>query len=173
MADQFRIRDAAPAADGDGVWSVLEPIFRRGDTYAIDPGISRDDALRFWFDHARARVAVVDGWIAGAYYLGPNQAAGGSHVANCGYAVHPEARGVGLGRSMCIDSLEVARDEGFHAMQFNLVVSTNEAAVRLWQELGFDIVGTIPDGFDHPRLGFVDAYVMYRILWDQCPSASR
>lgn len=159
------IRDADPAADAEGVWSILEPIFRRGDTYAIAPEISREDALAFWFDHPRVRVSQLsDGWIAGTYFLGPNQAGAGRHVANCGYAVHPEARGLGLGRSMCTDSLDVARAEGFHAMQFNLVVSTNEAAVHLWQDLGFDVVGTIPEAFDHPEVGFVDAHVMYRAL---------
>lgn len=164
MPNQADIRDADPAGDADAVWAVLEPIFRRGDTYAVDPCISREDALAFWFTHDRVRVAVVDGWVAATYYLGPNQAGGGRHVANCGYAVHPDAKGLGLGRSLCRDSLDVARDAGFKAMQFNLVVSTNEAAVHLWQDLGFAIVGTIPEAFDHPEFGLVDAYVMHRSL---------
>ena len=164
MADRTVVRDANPAVDGDALWLVLEPILRGGETYAIDPEISRDDALSFWCDHQRVRIAVVDDWVAGTYFLGPNQAGGGRHVANCGYAVHPEARGIGLGRSMCIDSLGVARTEGFRAMQFNFIVSTNEAAVHLWRDLGFGIVGTIPEAFEHPALGFVDTYVMYRTL---------
>lgn len=164
MADTPTIRDADPTVDGEAVWSVLQPILRKGHTYAIDPTISRGDALAFWFDHVRVRVAVVDGRVAGTFFLGPNHAGPGRHVANCGYAVHPDARGAGLGRAMCIDSLAVARREGFRAMQFNLVVSTNEAAVHLWRDLGFDVVGTIPDGFEHPRLGFVDAHVMHRTL---------
>ena len=110
------------------------------------------------------RVAVIEGWIAGTYYLGPNNAGAGGHVANCGFAVHPAARGSGLGRSMCTDALDVARAEGFHAMQFNLVVSTNESAIHPWRALGFDVVGTIPDAFDHPEVGLVDAHVMYRAL---------
>lgn len=164
MPDQPAIRDADRDADGDAVWSVLEPVFRHGETYAIDPDIDREDALAYWFAHPLVRVAVVDDWIAGTYYLGPNQAGGGRHVANCGYAVHPRGRGLGIGRSMCTDSLEVARQAGFQAMQFNLVVSTNRAAVHLWRDLGFEIVGTIPEGFDHPRAGLVDAYVMHRSL---------
>lgn len=164
MHEQTVVRDADPTGDAGAVWAVLEPILRRGDTYAIDPGISREDALDLWFDHGRVRVAVVDGWVAGTYYLGPNQAGGGRHVANCGYAVHPDARGRGLGRSLCLDSLDVARAEGFRAIQFNLVVSTNEAAVHLWRDLGFTIIGTIPDAFDHPDQGLVDAHVMHRML---------
>lgn len=164
MADQSAIRDADLVADGDAVWSVLEPVFRGGDTYAVDPDIGREDALSYWFGHGLVRVAVVDDRVVATYYLGPNHAGGGRHVANCGYAVHPHGRGRGLGRSMCADSLEVARDLGFEAMQFNLVVSTNEAAVHLWRDLGFEIVGTIPEAFDHPQAGLVDAYVMHRSL---------
>ncbi|HEX2027049.1 MAG TPA: GNAT family N-acetyltransferase [Nitriliruptorales bacterium] len=143
---------------------MLEPVFRRGDTYAIDPDISREDALAFWFEHQLVRVAVGDGGVAATYYLGPNHAGRGRHVANCGYAIHPDARGLGLGRALCADSLNVARREGFKAMQFNLVVSTNQAAVHLWQDFGFEIVGTVPEAFDHPHEGFIDAYVMHRRL---------
>lgn len=158
------VRDAAAASDGEGVWAILEPTFRRGDTYAVDPAITRADALAFWFDHARVRVAVLDGRVVGTYYLGPNQSGPGRHVANCGYAVAVEARGAGVGRLMGRDSLEVAREAGFLAMQFNLVVSTNADAVHLWRSLGFEVVGTVPRGFDHPDHGLVDAHVMHRML---------
>jgi ribosomal protein S18 acetylase RimI-like enzyme len=72
----------------------------------------------------------------------------------------PDATGRGVARAMCAHSLERARERGFHAMQFNFVVSTNARAVRLWQSFGFEIIGRLPKAFDHPRLGFVDAYVM-------------
>jgi GNAT superfamily N-acetyltransferase len=163
MADTS-IRDADVTADADAIWAVLEPIFRRGDTYAIDVDITREDALDFWFGHAEVRVAVVDHRVLGTYYLDRNQAGNGSHVANCGYAVHPEARGLGLGRAMCADSLDRARGAGFTAMQFNFVVSTNLDAIHLWKEMGFEVVGTIPDGFRHPDRGYVDAFVMHRHL---------
>ncbi len=158
------VRDAEVASDGDGVWAILEPTFRRGDTYAVDPSITRGDALAGWFDHARVRVAVHGDLIVGTYYLGPNQAGPGSHVANCGYAVDVRARGAGVGRLMGLDSLAVARADGFRAMQFNLVVSTNDGAVHLWRSLGFEVLGTIPEGFDHPENGLVDAHVMHRLL---------
>jgi ribosomal protein S18 acetylase RimI-like enzyme len=158
------VRDADPTADADAVWGILEPVFRRGDTYAVDVDVAREDGLAFWFDHARVRVAVADGHVRGTYYLDRNQGGGGSHVANCGYAVHPDARGLGLGRAMCADSLEQARRAGFTAMQFNFVVSTNEDAIRLWEAMGFEVVGTIPGGFTHPERGHVDALVMHRHL---------
>ena len=65
---------------------------------------------------------------------------------------------------MCAHSLDQASARGFSAMQFNFVIATNERAVRLWQDLGFAIVGRLPDAFRHPRLGLVDAYVMMRSL---------
>jgi ribosomal protein S18 acetylase RimI-like enzyme len=102
--------------------------------------------------------------VVGSYYLRANNRGGGAHVANCGYIVAPDAMGRGVARAMCRQSLDRARERGFRAMQFNFVISSNERAVRLWQSCGFEIVGRLPAAFDHPRLGFVDAFVMYRTL---------
>jgi ribosomal protein S18 acetylase RimI-like enzyme len=65
---------------------------------------------------------------------------------------------------MCKHSTEEARRLGFSAMQFNLVVATNDAAVSLWKKHGFHIVGTLPRVFRHASLGEVDAFVMHRFL---------
>ena len=102
--------------------------------------------------------------IAGTYILRPNQSGGGSHVANAGFMVSASARGQGIGRAMAEHCLSEARRLSFRAMQFNYVISTNTAAIRLWQDLGFEIVGTLPDAFQHPKEGYVDVYVMYRSL---------
>ena len=159
------VRTADRDADADGIWSILEPTFRRGDTYAVDPGVSRDDALRWWLGPAsEVFVATAGDEVVGTYFLVPNHDGHGSHVANAGYAVGPQARGLGVGRTMCAHSLERARARGFRAMQYNFVVSTNTAAVRLWTEMGFAVVGRIPEAFDHPEHGFVDALVMHRHL---------
>jgi RimJ/RimL family protein N-acetyltransferase len=156
-----------PAADGDDdeVWAVLEPTIRAGETYALPPEMSRAEALAWWRAPGHeVFVADEDGAVLGTYHLRANQRGGGAHVANCGYATHPSAWGRGVARAMCLHSLERARERGFRAMQFNLVVSANERAVRLWLSLGFDVAGRLPDAFEHPRLGFVDALVMYRRL---------
>ena len=102
--------------------------------------------------------------MCGTYFLRANQQGGGAHVANCGYITATEATGRGIARTMCADSLERARARGFRAMQYNFVVSTNERAVRLWQSFGFLVVGTLPRAFDHPRAGYVDAFVMFKSL---------
>jgi len=159
--------DIRRATDDDhiGVWEILEPVFRAGDTYTIDADISRDDALAYWFDvQKQTFVAEADGRIIGTYYIRANQAGGGAHVCNCGYMTHPAARGQGVARAMLEHSLDLAPRIGYRAMQYNFVVSTNTRAVQTWQRYGFDIVGTLPMAFHHPQIGDVDAYVMYKHL---------
>ncbi len=147
------------------IWRILEPVLRAGETYALPRYWSRREALRFWFaPHHSVFVAVVDGSVLGTYYFQANQLGGGSHVANCGYVTEPCATGRGVARAMCAHSLEVAGHRGFRAMQFNCVVSTNTRAIALWQGLGFSVTGVLPQAFEHPRLGFVDALVMFRTL---------
>jgi GNAT superfamily N-acetyltransferase len=156
---------SAQARDHDGVWAILEPVIRAGETYTQPRDITRDAALAYWFrDDHDVFVAERDGEIIGTYFLCANQGGGGSHVANCGYMTSPSAQGLGVGRAMLEHSLTHARARGFHAMQFNFVVDTNERAVRTWQAYGFEIVGRLPGAFRHPRLGFVDALVMYKQL---------
>jgi len=157
---------AYEAADWPAVWTMLEPVFRAGETYAVPREITEQDAHRIWVELPRAvRVAEDEtGTLLGTYYLKANQAGPGDHVANCGYIVSPAARGLGVAGTMCRHSLTLARELGFTAMQYNLVVATNEVAVRLWQKHGFAIAGTLPGAFRHPKLGPVDAHVMYRSL---------
>ncbi|MEJ2012083.1 MAG: GNAT family N-acetyltransferase [Anaerolineales bacterium] len=153
------------AGDWPEVWAVLEPTLRAGRTYAFDPAIDQAEAHRYWVEIPVATfVAVVDGEILGTYYIKPNQPGQGSHVCNCGYVVALKARGQGIASAMCKHSLGIARELGFRAMQYNLVVATNTVAVSLWQKHGFRIVGTLPGAFRHPEFGFVDAHVMYRSL---------
>ncbi|MDN3520973.1 GNAT family N-acetyltransferase [Halomonas ramblicola] len=152
--------------DWPALWAFIEPVFRAGETYAVPRDITEQDAHRLWIELPRAVrvVEVEDGRVLGTYYLKPNQAGPGDHVANCGYIVSPAARGRGLAGAMCEHSLDLARELGFTAMQYNLVVTTNEVAVKLWQRHGFAIAGTLPHAFRHPELGPVDAHIMYRRL---------
>jgi len=162
----------ATASDYDSIWNIFHTVVATGETYVFDPNISREDALAYWLDSsARCYVADRDGIIVGTYILKPNQPGLGSHVANAAFMVAPSERGLGLGRTMGEHCLGEARRLDYRGMQFNFVVSTNEPAVRLWQQLGFDIIGTLPGAFRHSRKGFVDAYVMFRSLAETEPVA--
>jgi ribosomal protein S18 acetylase RimI-like enzyme len=154
--------------DADAIWTIFHSVAAPGDTYVFDADTSREDALAYWFSPTtRTYVAEIDGRVAGTYIVRPNRPGRGSHVANAAFMVAPEARGLGVGRAMGEHCLAQARRMGYRAMQFNFVVSTNAAAVRLWERLGFCIVGTLPGAFRHATMGFVDAYVMFRSLDEQ------
>ena len=155
----------ARADDADAIWSILEPTIRVGETYPLPRDMRAGDALAYWFSAGHAVfVAEADGRIVGTYYLRANQTGAGAHVANCGYMTAADAFGKGVARAMCAHSLDEARRRGFRAMQFNLVISTNTRAVRLWQAMGFGIVGRLPGAFAHPTLGYVDALVLFQPL---------
>lgn len=158
------IRAACPE-DAPALWSVMRPIVRAGETYALDPGMSEAEALAYWLAPGNeAFIAEEAGAIVGTYVMRPNQAGGGRHVCNCAFMTGVQATGRGIARRMCEHALDHARSRGYKAMQFNFVVSTNERAVRLWQSLGFEIVGRLPRAFEHPTHGYVDALVMFRSL---------
>jgi len=143
----------------------LKPIFRAGETYAVDPDISESKALAFWCDGTHsAYVAEMDGRVLGTYYICPNQGGNGRHICNCGFATHMDAGGKGIARAMLEHSLKTASEMGFLAMQFNFVLANNTRAVAIWQRYGFDIIGRIPKAFNHPKDGFVDALVMHKTV---------
>ena len=156
---------AATEADRAAIWKILEPMIRRGDTYTLASNINEDEALAYWFAPAHeVFVYENDGDLLGTYFLRANQQGAGAHVANCGYVTAEAAQGRGIARAMCEHSMALAKERGFLAMQFNFVVSTNVLAIKLWQSLGFETVGRLPNAFRHPEKGLVDALVMYRPL---------
>jgi len=174
----MHIRLATPR-DAAAIWSIIGPVIRAGGTLkragrpgdiraleALDRDMSEAEAIAYWLGKNRETFIAEDesGEILGTYYLKANQAGGGRHIANCGYMTSAAATGRGVARAMCAHSLEAARERGFKGMQFNFVVSTNDRAVKLWESMGFAVVGRLPGAFEHPRLGFVDALVMFREL---------
>ena len=155
----------ADASDAPAIAAIILPIIREAATYTLDPDMSEAKALAYWMGPEKETfVAEENGVVLGTYYMRPNQDGGGRHVCNCGFMTCADASGRGVARRMCEHSLEHARSRGYRAMQFNFVVSTNERAVRLWQSLGFEVVGCLPAAFQHPTQGYVDAFVMYRLL---------
>lgn len=156
---------SATDSDFEQIWLIFSEVVSLGDTYAFSPNTSKSEAYHIWMEVPQVTyVAVKTNQILGTYYIKPNQIGLGSHVCNAGFMVATSARGEGIGRLMGEHSLIEARNLGFKAMQFNFVVSTNQSAIKLWQRLGFKIVGTLPNAFQHQTLGFVDVYVMYQEL---------
>jgi ribosomal protein S18 acetylase RimI-like enzyme len=156
---------AAMSADAGAIWRVIAPVIRAGETYPLPRDMSEAAALTHWHSPQHEVFVAEDAdEIVGSYYLRANNLGGGAHVANCGYVTASGATGRGVARAMCAHSIERAKARGFQAMQFNFVISTNERAVRLWQHCGFEIVARLPQAFEHPHAGLVDAFVMYRKL---------
>jgi ribosomal protein S18 acetylase RimI-like enzyme len=151
--------------DKPAVWQIIKAVIAGGDTYVYPPDSPEDEMTAYWFGREKnTYIAVDDGRIVGTFWIKANQPGLGSHVANAAYMVSPDAGGKGIGRQMAEFSLKEARRLGFSAMQFNFVVKSNAVAVKLWQSVGFEIIGEIPDAFDHSRDGLTNAYIMYRKL---------
>lgn len=160
----MRIRAATPA-DGDAIWKIFKAVVEPGDTYSFSADTTEREAIAYFIGPGiTSFVAEDDGRVVGMYKLIPNRIGRGSHVSNASFMVDPATHGQGIGRRLGEHCLAEARRQGYDAMQFNFVVSTNVAGVALWKKLGFAIVGTLPKAFDHATLGKVDAYVMHRFL---------
>ena len=170
----MKSRDAAtmtirPArtTDVDAMWRIFQAIAATGTSYVFAEDTSRDDALAYFVGPGIASwVAEHEGRVVAMYKLVPNRRDRGSHVANASFMVDPDHAGRGVGKAIGLHCLREARRAGFLAMQFNFVVSTNTRAIGLWQTLGFEIVGTVPNAFRHRERGLVGVYVMHRFLHD-------
>jgi L-amino acid N-acyltransferase YncA len=156
-------------ATGDD-WPEIFPIFaaivEAGETYAYPSGLTSEEARALWMEPPPGQTVIArddDGVALGSAKMGPNRPGRGSHVATASFMVNPTQQGRGVGRTLGSYVIDWARAAGFHSMQFNAVVETNVGAVKLWKELGFTIIGTVPDAFDHPTKGLVGLHVMY--LW--------
>ena len=151
--------------DWPAVWKIIKAVITGGDTYVYPPDSPEGDMLEYWLSPDKhTYVADLEGGIVATFWLKANQPGLGSHVANAAYMVSPDAAGRGIGKQIALWSLDEARRLGFTAMQFNFVVKSNEVAVRLWQKIGFEIIGEIPNAFDHAQNGLTNAYIMYRKL---------
>jgi len=160
----IHIRKAEPE-DYDSIWQIIQEVIAGGDTCVFDPDSSREEMLQYWCSQDKhCYVAIIENIIVGTFFIKDNFPGLGSHVANASYMTLPSAFGKGIGRSMGEFSISEAKQLGYKAMQFNIVVKTNERAIRLWQKLGFEIKGEIPEAFNHQTEGYVDACIMWRKL---------
>jgi GNAT superfamily N-acetyltransferase len=166
MLAGMRIRDA-DAGDWPAIWLILQEVGSAGETLTWDPETTEAQARAGWMREPPGRTIVAvadDGSIAGSASTHPNHSGPGSHVANAGFVVDPARHHQGVGRALGLHVLDQAREDGYLAMQFNAVVETNTAAVRLWSSLGFQILATVPGAFRHPEHGYVGLHIMHRVL---------
>ncbi len=160
----IHIRNAGPR-DHDSIWQIIHEVISKGDTYVFAPDSSRTEMLDFWCGQDKhCYVAEIQNIIVGTFIIKDNFPGLGSHVANAAYMTLPSAFGKGIGSTMGEFSISKAKRLGYRSMQFNIVVKTNERAIRLWQKLGFEIKGEIPEAFNHRTMGYVDACIMWRKL---------
>jgi GNAT superfamily N-acetyltransferase len=166
MDNQAVLVREATYADWPAIWPFFRTIVRAGETYCYDRDTDEDAARATWMLPAPGRtfVAIADDVVAGSAKAHPNQGGPGSHVATASFMVDAERAGHGVGRALAEFVVEWARSQGFRAMQFNAVVETNKAAITLWQSVGFEVVGTVPEAFAHPEHGYVGLHVMHRHL---------
>jgi GNAT superfamily N-acetyltransferase len=153
----------ATADDWDVIYPFFAAIVAAGDSYAYPANLTREEARLLWMEvePARTVVAVNEGRVVGTAKMGPNRPGRGAHVATASFMVDPNYQGHGIGSGLGRYVVDWAREAGYAAMQFNAVVETNAAAVRLWRSLGFEILTTIPEAFDHREHGLVGLHVMY------------
>ncbi len=149
-------------ADADQIWNIIHPVISKGDTYVFDPASSKEKMLAYWYGSDKhTYVAISNNKAVGTFIIKDNQPDLGSHIANASYITLPSTSGQGIGNAMGEFSLTEAKRLGYKAMQFNIVVKSNERAIRLWKKLGFEIIGEIPEAFNHIKEGLTNAYIMY------------
>ncbi|MFD6477203.1 GNAT family N-acetyltransferase [Streptomyces anulatus] len=160
------IREATPE-DWPAIWPFFHAIVSAGETLTYPLDLGEEDAEGWWFVAAPSRVVVAvddDGTVLGTAKMNRNHMGNGSHIASATYMVDPARSGRGVGRALCEYSVDWARAEGYRAMQFNAVVESNTHAVKLYRSIGFEVIGTLPEGFSHPTQGYVGLHIMHKAL---------
>ena len=160
------IRDATDD-DWPAIWPFLHEIVAAGETYTYPLDLTEPDARALWMLPPPGRTAVAvddDGTVLGSAKMNPNHAGNGSHIASASFMVDPARSGRGVGRALGEDMIAWATEAGYRLIQFNAVVESNTRAVALWKSLGFEIIGTLPEGFKSPTHGYVGLHIMYRPL---------
>ena len=160
------IREATPG-DWTDIWAFLQRIVADGETFTYPRDLGQDEARALWLLEPPGRTVVaadVDGAILGTAKMNPNHRGPGAHIASASFMVAPEHAGRGVGRALCEHALYWAREQGFRAMQFNAVVESNVRAIALYRSLGFEVLGTVPEGFHHPTRGYVGLHILHRSL---------
>jgi L-amino acid N-acyltransferase YncA len=153
----------ATVDDWPQIWPFFREIVDAGETYAYALDLTSEQARDLWLYEPPGQTVVLveDDRVLGSATMGPNRPGRGAHVGTASFMVSSDARGRGVGRRLAEYVVQWHREQGFRGIQFNAVVETNTSAVHLWQSLGFEIVGTVPEAFESRTHGRVGLHVMY------------
>ncbi|WP_328721006.1 GNAT family N-acetyltransferase [Streptomyces sp. NBC_00247] len=157
------IREAT-TEDWPAIWPFFHTIVAAGETFTYPTDLDEEQGGGWWLlPHPNRTVVAVDGagTVLGTAKMNRNHQGNGSHIASASYMVDPAHSGQGVGRALCAYTVDWAREQGYRAMQFNAVVETNVHAVKLYASLGFEVIGTLPEGFLHPEAGYVGLHIMH------------
>ncbi|KAL4887191.1 hypothetical protein BJY04DRAFT_49014 [Aspergillus karnatakaensis] len=135
---------------------------RKGCTYPMEEAMEYERFGEYWFGGFGV-VAVLDSpqnvgdslgerdegrnWeteCLGTFYIKPNYPGRCSHVCNAGFLTTAAARGQGVGMIMGRAYLHFAPLLGYKYSVFNLVFENNVASVKIWDRLGFSVIGRVP-----------------------------
>lgn len=144
--------------------AVWNEVVEEQNSFPQNIPFTEKEADEFFKSQTRTACLFENDKMIGIYILHPNNAGNCGHIANCSYGLTKSARGKGLGRLLVEDSITEGKKAGFKGIQFNAVVSTNYAAIKLYQRLGFKILATVPGGYKNPDNTYTDTYIMLRVF---------
>lgn len=144
-----------------GIWNQ---VVDEANAFPQEKQFSFEEAEAFFRGQSHTAVAEADGKIVGFYILHPNNVGRCGHLSNASYAVSRCARGQHIGEQLVRNCMEKAKELGFKVLQFNAVVATNKGAIRLYDRLGFQRLGTVPGGYRLADGSYEDIILFYITL---------
>lgn len=161
------VLDLFDEKDEEGLYEIFQEVVDSGSQFPYECSSIEEFHRQFFTPQGQVYVCrSLEEEIIGGFYLKANYSGRSSHIANAAYMIRNSYRGKGIGSLLIKASLQLAKDLGFHAMQFNMVLSQNKLAVKLYERLGFSVIGTLPQAIRNPDGSYQDGYLMHRKLDD-------
>lgn len=151
--------------DENALYDIFQKAVEMGDEFPYEDPSIQEFYRQFFAPQSDVYVCrSISGEVVGAFYLKSNFSGKCRHIANAGYMIKQSQRGQGLGTLLVNASLEIAKHKGFRAMQYNMVLQRNTAAVKLYSKLGFQVIGTLPQAVRNADGSYQDGYILYKSL---------
>lgn len=155
------------AQDEKELYAIFQEVVETGSQFPYESSSQEEFQKQFFSPGSHVYVCrSSQGSLIGGFYLKANYSGRSKHIANAAYMIASTHRGCGIGTLLIKASLRLAQNMGFLAMQFNMVLSQNSGAIKLYEKLGFAIIGTIPQAIRNRDGSFQDGHTMYRRIDD-------